>query len=162
MLFLFLFRQGVHRTIGTPRVRVRVRVRVNRSICRQSSSSGRAGGGRDREDADADGDGDGDGDGDVSDVAVFWDFENCPVPSSLDPFLVRRNIERALRKDGLFGPISLRGYGNIQNISRAHVLEALSETGVGLHHVPYGMNSFSDLSIYIDYHKFQLYFVCAS
>ena len=131
---LFLFRQGVHRTIGTPRVRVRVR--VNRGIRHHSSSSGRAGGYDN-----ADGDGDGDGDGDVSDVAVFWDFENCPVPSGLDPFLVRRNIERALRRDGLFGPISLRGYGNIQNISRAHVLEALSETGVGLHHVPYGMNS---------------------
>lgn len=90
------------------------------------------------------------GEEDESEVGVFWDFENCPVPSGLDPFLVRLNIERALRKSGYLGPISITGYGNIHLISRAHVLEALSETGVDLHHVPNGGKNSSDRALLID------------
>eukprot|EP00250_Pteridium_aquilinum_P024658 c29407_g1_i1 orf=131-1372(+) len=87
---------------------------------------------------------------DCREVGVFWDFENCSVPSSLDPFLVRPNIERALRTSGFLGPISFSGYGNIHQISRAHVLEALSETGVDLHHVPNGGTNASDRALLID------------
>lgn len=83
-------------------------------------------------------------------VAVFWDFENCPVPSGLDPFLVKPNIELALRKSGFEGPVFVKGYGNIQRLSRGHVLESLSETGIDIHHVPNGGKNSSDRALIVD------------
>lgn len=92
--------------------------------------------------------------GDWRDVGVFWDLENCTVPSSFDPFLVRPNIERALRTSGYLGPISISGFGDIHGY-RIHTLEALSETGIDVRHVPNGSLSLTHMSAYA------FAFVCA-
>lgn len=87
--------------------------------------------------------------GDWRDVGVFWDLENCTVPSGLDPFLVRPNIERALRTSGFLGPISISGFGDIHGY-RIHTLEALSESGIDVRHVPNGGKNSSDRALMID------------
>lgn len=83
-------------------------------------------------------------------MGVFWDIENCAVPSGLDPYVVRPNIERALRTSGFLGPIYVSGYVNINTICRAHTLESLTESGITIHHVPSGGMDSSDRALLID------------
>ncbi|KAI5061009.1 hypothetical protein GOP47_0023514 [Adiantum capillus-veneris] len=87
---------------------------------------------------------------DWRDVGVFWDIENCSIPSNLDPYVVRPNIERALRTSGFLGPIHVAGYANLNTLCRGHTLESLSESGISIHHVPCGGRDASDRALLID------------
>lgn len=51
-------------------------------------------------------------------VCVFWDFENCHVPSDVDPDAIAVNIRAALLDYGLTGPLTICAYGNLALLPR--------------------------------------------
>lgn len=71
------------------------------------------------------------------DISVWWDFENCGVPKEIEKYYVSSNITSGLRNSGFRGPVSIHGYGDTIQLSRK-VQEALTSTGISLHHVPSG------------------------
>ncbi|CAA7026738.1 unnamed protein product [Microthlaspi erraticum] len=49
-------------------------------------------------------------------TCVFWNVEDCPIPSGLDPVSVARNIKSALAKKGFLGEVTIRAYGDMYQI----------------------------------------------
>ncbi|CAK7340432.1 unnamed protein product [Dovyalis caffra] len=82
-------------------------------------------------------------------TSVWWDIENCNVPRGCDPHAIAQNISSALSKMDYRGPVSISAYGDTQGINSA-AQQALSSTGIALHHVPAGVKDASDKKILVD------------
>jgi len=68
---------------------------------------------------------------------VWWDFENCHLPSGVNVYRVSQAITAAVRGNGIKGPIQITAFGDVLQLSRANQ-EALSSTGINLAHIPNG------------------------
>ncbi|CAA6660540.1 unnamed protein product [Spirodela intermedia] len=82
-------------------------------------------------------------------VAVWWDFENCSIPSGVNAFRVPHRITSALRAHGIRGPVSITAFGDVAQLSRS-TQEALYTSGVCLNHVPNCGKNSSDRSLLAD------------
>lgn len=82
-------------------------------------------------------------------TSVWWDIENCHVPKGLDAHVIAQNVRSALSKLDYKGPVSITAYGDTMLLP-ARVQQALSSTGVALHHVPSGIKDASDKKILVD------------
>ncbi|KAJ6434639.1 hypothetical protein OIU84_018200, partial [Salix udensis] len=82
-------------------------------------------------------------------TSVWWDIENCAVPSGCDPHAIAQNISSALARMNYCGPVSISAYGDTNGINSA-AQQALSSTGVTLNHVPPGIKDASDKKILVD------------
>ncbi|KAJ6296932.1 hypothetical protein OIU78_022621 [Salix suchowensis] len=82
-------------------------------------------------------------------VSVWWDFENCNLPSGVNVYRVSQAITAAVRGNGIKGPIQITAFGDVLQISRTNQ-EALSSTGVNLTHIPNGGKNSADRSLLID------------
>ncbi|KAJ7527872.1 hypothetical protein O6H91_16G074700 [Diphasiastrum complanatum] len=82
-------------------------------------------------------------------ISVWWDIENCMVPSIVRPHDVARNISKALRQENYRGPISISAYGDTYRLSD-EVQTAITSTGINLHHIPSGHKDASDKAIIVD------------
>ncbi|KAL5714925.1 hypothetical protein ACHQM5_016824 [Ranunculus cassubicifolius] len=82
-------------------------------------------------------------------VTVWWDMENCSIPSGVDAVKIAQNITTALRVNGIKGPVTITGFGDFMNLSRSEQ-ETLSMTGVSLKHVPSGAKNTIDKSLLAD------------
>jgi len=82
-------------------------------------------------------------------TSVWWDLENCPVPSGVDPHAIAQNISSALSKHDYRGPVSISAFGDTHNLP-AKIQHALSSTGIALNHVPAGIKDASDKRILVD------------
>ncbi|KAK9110505.1 hypothetical protein Sjap_018565 [Stephania japonica] len=69
-------------------------------------------------------------------ASVWWDMENCAVPSGVNVARVAQRITSALRANGVNGPIAITAFGDIFQLSRASQ-EALLASGISLNHVPH-------------------------
>lgn len=76
-------------------------------------------------------------------VTVWWDFENCQVPSGVNVERVANRIASAIRSAGIKGPVTITAFGDVMQLSRASQ-EGLTSTGVCLNHVPNGGRNSSD------------------
>lgn len=88
-------------------------------------------------------------------VSVWWDFENCHVPSGVNVFKVAQSITAAVRACGIKGPVTITAYGDVFQLSRGNQ-EALSSTGINLSHVPRGTFT---IFLYFSYCLFPLLIV---
>jgi hypothetical protein len=68
-------------------------------------------------------------------VSVWWDFENCQVPQTVNVCRVAQRVSAALRAAGVRGPLSITAFGDVIQLSRG-TQEALAATGVAISHVP--------------------------
>ncbi|KAF8096758.1 hypothetical protein N665_0301s0006 [Sinapis alba] len=66
-------------------------------------------------------------------IEVWWDMNDCPIPEGYDGRGVRPSIERACKKRGYTGPVSITAYAD-QTQTPDHHLLALSSTGVSVAH----------------------------
>ncbi|XP_050947550.1 uncharacterized protein LOC103499661 isoform X2 [Cucumis melo] len=82
-------------------------------------------------------------------VSVWWDFENCNIPSGTNVFKVAHLITAAVRANGIKGPVQITAFGDVFQLSRANQ-EALSSTGISLNHVPQGGKNSADRSLLVD------------
>ncbi|KAF6163380.1 hypothetical protein GIB67_029229 [Kingdonia uniflora] len=82
-------------------------------------------------------------------VSVWWDFENCSIPSGANVFKIKQRITSALRINRIRGPISITAFGDMMQLSRASQ-EALFNTGVCLNHIPNGGKTNADMSLLVD------------
>ncbi|CAH8389638.1 unnamed protein product [Eruca vesicaria subsp. sativa] len=82
-------------------------------------------------------------------TSVWWDIENCEVPKGWDAHAIAQNVSSALLNMNYGGPVSISAYGDT-NLIPHPVQQALSSTGVGLHHVPAGVKDASDKKILVD------------
>ncbi|KAF9666032.1 hypothetical protein SADUNF_Sadunf16G0186700 [Salix dunnii] len=82
-------------------------------------------------------------------VSVWWDIENCSVPSGVNVFRVAQAITTALRGNGIKGPVQITAFGDVLQLSRANQ-EALSSTGINLAHIPNGGKNNADRSLLVD------------
>ncbi|KAK9111223.1 hypothetical protein Scep_018742 [Stephania cephalantha] len=82
-------------------------------------------------------------------VSVWWDFENCAVPSGVNVFRVAQRITSALRANGINGPVTITAFGDVFQLSRANQ-EALSVSGICLNHIPRGGKNSADRSLLVD------------
>ncbi|XP_057816087.1 uncharacterized protein LOC131029580 [Cryptomeria japonica] len=82
-------------------------------------------------------------------ISVWWDIENCNVPKGVDPYAIAQNITSALKKVDYRGAVSIYAYGDTKVLT-SRVQEALSSTGIALHHIPSGVKDASDKAILVD------------
>ncbi|XP_048616661.1 uncharacterized protein LOC125588839 [Brassica napus] len=82
-------------------------------------------------------------------VSVWWDFENCHLPSGANVFRVAQSITAAVRINGIKGPITITAFGDVLQLSRTNQ-EALSATGINLAHVPQGGKNSTDRALITD------------
>ncbi|MQL85193.1 hypothetical protein Taro_017714 [Colocasia esculenta] len=82
-------------------------------------------------------------------VTVWWDLENCHVPSGVNVFQVPHRITSALRAHGIRGPVSITAFGDVSRMTHA-ALDALCTSGVRLNHVPICEKNSSDRSLLVD------------
>ncbi|XP_071717044.1 uncharacterized protein [Rutidosis leptorrhynchoides] len=82
-------------------------------------------------------------------VSVWWDFENCQVPCTVNAFKVTQLITTAVRSVGIKGPVQITAFGDVFQLSRANQ-EALSSTGINLTHIPNGGKNSADRSLLVD------------
>ncbi|KAK6924200.1 NYN domain, MARF1-type [Dillenia turbinata] len=82
-------------------------------------------------------------------VYVWWDFENCSLPTGTNVFKVSQSITAAIRANGIKGPIQITAFGDVLQLSRANQ-EALSATGIILSHIPNGGKNSADRSLLVD------------
>jgi len=68
-------------------------------------------------------------------VSVWWDFDNCGVPSDISFLNVAPSIMGVLRANGIKGPIHIDAYGDVSQLSQIKQ-EALFLSGIDLHHIP--------------------------
>ena len=81
-------------------------------------------------------------------ISVWWDIENCQVPTGCDPHTIAQNISAALAKTNYCGPVStISAYGDTTRIPAA-VQEALNSTGIALNHIPTGMYKYVSMCVY--------------
>ncbi|CAM0880591.1 unnamed protein product [Alopecurus aequalis] len=90
-------------------------------------------------------------------VAIFWDIENCPVPSDVRPDDVAGYIRTALRLHPLVkGAVTmLSAYGDFNAFPR-RLREGCQRTGVKLVDVPNGRKDAADKAILVDMFLFAL------
>ncbi|GJN13315.1 hypothetical protein PR202_gb00007 [Eleusine coracana subsp. coracana] len=90
-------------------------------------------------------------------VAIFWDIENCPVPSDVRPEDVAGNIRMALRQHPVVkGAVTvLSAYGDFNAFPRK-LREGCQRTGVKLVDVPNGRKDAADKAILVDMFLFAL------
>ncbi|XP_068656748.1 uncharacterized protein [Aristolochia californica] len=90
-------------------------------------------------------------------LAIFWDFENCPIPSEVCPEDVAGNIRMALRVHPVIeGAVTtFSAYGDF-NSSPRRLREGCQRTGVKLIDVPHGRKDAADKAILIDMFLFAL------
>ncbi|KAF8058372.1 hypothetical protein N665_1247s0002 [Sinapis alba] len=79
-------------------------------------------------------------------VSVWWDFENCHLPTGANVFKVAQSITAAVRFNGIKGPIKITAFGDVLQLSRTNQ-EALSSTGINLTHVPQGGKNSTDRAL---------------
>ncbi|XP_014758811.1 uncharacterized protein LOC100833516 isoform X2 [Brachypodium distachyon] len=93
----------------------------------------------------------------VGPVAIFWDIENCPVPSDVRPDDVAGNIRMALRLHPIVkGAVTmLSAYGDFNAFPR-RLREGCQRTGVKLVDVPNGRKDAADKAILVDMFLFAL------
>ncbi|CAE6259699.1 unnamed protein product [Arabidopsis arenosa] len=82
-------------------------------------------------------------------VHVWWDFENCHLPSGANVFKLAQTITSAVRINGMKGPITITAFGDLIQLSRTNQ-EALFATGINLTHVPQGGKNSTDRSLITD------------
>ncbi|PON44951.1 Meiosis arrest female protein [Parasponia andersonii] len=82
-------------------------------------------------------------------VSVWWDFENCNVPSGINVFKISHTITAAIRANGIKGPIEITAFGDMVQLSRLKQ-EALSSTGINLTHIPSGGKNSADRSLLLN------------
>ncbi|XP_057736824.1 uncharacterized protein LOC130954100 [Arachis stenosperma] len=82
-------------------------------------------------------------------VSVWWDFENCQVPNTINVSKIATVITEAVRANGIKGPVHITAFGDVLQLSRSNQ-EALSYTGIHLAHVPNGGKNSADRSLLID------------
>ncbi|XP_041009244.1 uncharacterized protein LOC121253290 isoform X2 [Juglans microcarpa x Juglans regia] len=82
-------------------------------------------------------------------VSVWWDFENCNLPSGVNVFKVAHSITAAVRASGIKGPVTITAFGDVFQLSRAKQ-EALSSTGINITHIPNGGKNSADRSLLVD------------
>ncbi|KAJ0238299.1 putative endonuclease or glycosyl hydrolase [Hirschfeldia incana] len=82
-------------------------------------------------------------------VSVWWDFENCHLPTGANVFKVAQSITSAVRINGIKGPITITAFGDVSQLSRTNQ-EALSATGINLTHVPQDGKNSTDRSLITD------------
>ncbi|KAG6531265.1 hypothetical protein ZIOFF_005069 [Zingiber officinale] len=63
--------------------------------------------------------------------------KTAAYPLGVNVFLVAQRIKSALRSNGIKGPVTISGFGDIEQLSRT-AREALTSTGICLNHVPHG------------------------
>lgn len=73
---------------------------------------------------------------------MWWDIENCAVPTGVNVYKISHFITSAVRANGIKGPVQVTAFGDVVCLSRANQ-EALSSTGVNLVHIPKGLISIS-------------------
>uniref|UniRef100_A0ACD5VGV6 Uncharacterized protein n=1 Tax=Avena sativa TaxID=4498 RepID=A0ACD5VGV6_AVESA len=90
-------------------------------------------------------------------VAIFWDIENCPVPSDVRPDDVAGYIRTALRLHPFVkGAVTmLAAYGDFNAFPR-RLREGCQRTGVKLVDVPNGRKDAADKAILVDMFLFAL------
>lgn len=90
-------------------------------------------------------------------VAIFWDIENCPVPSDVRPEDVAGNVRMALRIHPIIrgAIVAFSAYGDFNAFPR-RVREGCQRTGVKLIDVPNGRKDAADKAILIDMFLFAL------
>ncbi|XP_049373926.1 uncharacterized protein LOC125838967 [Solanum verrucosum] len=90
-------------------------------------------------------------------VAIFWDIENCPVPSNVRPEDVTVNIRMALRVHPVIkGLVTMfSAYGDFNAFPR-RLREGCQRTGVKLIDVPNGRKDAADKAILVDMFVFAL------
>lgn len=90
-------------------------------------------------------------------VAIFWDIENCPVPSDTRPEDVAGNIRMALRVHPVInGAVTaFSAYGDFNSFPR-RLREGCQRTGVRLIDVPNGRKDAADKAILVDLFLFAL------
>ncbi|KAK4724340.1 hypothetical protein R3W88_027119 [Solanum pinnatisectum] len=90
-------------------------------------------------------------------VAIFWDIENCPVPSNVHPEDVAGNIRMALRVHPVIkGLVTMfSAYGDFNAFPR-RLREGCQRTGVKLIDVPNGRKDAADKAILVDMLVFAL------
>ncbi|CAN8245479.1 unnamed protein product [Cochlearia groenlandica] len=54
-----------------------------------------------------------------SETGVFWDVDDCPIPSDLTPALIYANIKSALENIGYKGSLSIVAYSNEEQNNEA-------------------------------------------
>ncbi|CAA7269063.1 unnamed protein product [Cyclocybe aegerita] len=89
--------------------------------------------------------------GNSSDVAIFWDYENCPAPSNGSGYLIARNISTLAQQ---FGTVkSFKAYLEIsEQLPRALVMRSeLQSSGVSLIDCPHnGRKDVADKMMLVD------------
>ncbi|KAG8093320.1 hypothetical protein GUJ93_ZPchr0012g20067 [Zizania palustris] len=90
-------------------------------------------------------------------VAIFWDIENCPVPSDVRPEDVAGNVRMALRMHPVVkGAVNMfSAYGDFNAFPR-RLREGCQRTGVKLIDVPNGRKDAADKAILVDMFLFAL------
>nr|GMD54942.1 meiosis arrest female protein 1-like [Ipomoea batatas] len=81
-------------------------------------------------------------------VSVWWDFENCNLPTGSNVFRVTQGITAAIRANGIKGPIQITAFGDVMQMSRVNQ-EVLSSTGISFTHVPNGGKNSADRSLLV-------------
>ncbi|CAH9099813.1 unnamed protein product [Cuscuta epithymum] len=82
-------------------------------------------------------------------VSVWWDFENCNLPTGSNLFRVTQSINAAIRANGIKGPIQITAFGDLMQMSRVNQ-DSLSSTGITFTHVPNGGKNSADRSLLVD------------
>ncbi|KAJ3673099.1 hypothetical protein LUZ60_006473 [Juncus effusus] len=89
-------------------------------------------------------------------VAILWDMENCPTPSSVLPEDVSSNIRSAIRSHPSLSSVSLfSAFGDFNGFPR-RLREGCQRTGVKLVDVPNGRKDAADKAILVDMFLFAL------
>ncbi|KAM1686958.1 hypothetical protein ACFX2K_034994 [Malus domestica] len=90
-------------------------------------------------------------------VAIFWDIENCPVPSDVRPEDVAGNIRMALQVHPIIkgAVMTFSAYGDFNGFPR-RLREGCQRTGVRLIDVPNGRKDAADKAILVDMFLFAL------
>ncbi|GAB2212690.1 hypothetical protein Drorol1_Dr00020671 [Drosera rotundifolia] len=46
-------------------------------------------------------------------VSMWWDFENCEVPTGVNVYRIAQCITAAVRENGINGPIQINAFGDV-------------------------------------------------
>ncbi|KAE9608722.1 putative OST-HTH/LOTUS domain, OST-HTH associated domain, PIN domain-containing protein [Lupinus albus] len=82
-------------------------------------------------------------------VSVWWDFENCNLPTGVNLCKIAPAITDAVRTKGIKGPLQITAFGDVLQLSKANQ-EALAYTGIQLTHIPKGGKNSADRSLLVE------------
>lgn len=71
-------------------------------------------------------------------ISVWWDMQECEVPTGFDVEVVIQNIKTALQKINYCGPVSFSVYGDTTRLPSL-ARKSLESTDISLCHVPAGI-----------------------